>query len=178
MTYPAPLPSLGSLFAPAASPVLRGGGHAAPFPWLSSLFAPIETGGGAGVSPAALARHPNRWLIRRGPLPATMYTIDIEKTPYEERTFAFDLSALLAPSETLASVDAVVVDPAGASVVTASGPVVAGEGSDQVRVRLAGGALPAVGPWSDHVVRVRAITSLGHKVEGLFRLRILEAPVS
>lgn len=40
MTYPAPLPSLGSLFAPATPPVQLGGGNAAPFPWMSGLFEP------------------------------------------------------------------------------------------------------------------------------------------
>ena len=104
-----------------------------------------------------------------------MYTVDIEKTPYEERSFTFDLSVLLATGETLASTDGILIDPPANPALVASGATIL-EGVT-VRARLAGGAIPASSPWSDHVVRVRAITSLGHKVEGLFRLRVLEAPV-
>jgi hypothetical protein len=175
MTYPAPLPSMGSLFAPAVAPILLGGGDAAPFPWMSSLFAPPAAAGVADVAIAA-SRPRNRWLIRRGPLPDAMYTIDIEKTPWEERTYEFDLAALLAADESLASVDGVSVDQVGPSTVAATGAVIVAD--SKVRARLSGGALPAVGPWSDHVVHVRAITSLTHKVEGVFRLRVLGAPTS
>jgi hypothetical protein len=38
MTYAAPLPSMGSLFAPTPVAPSLGGGDAAPFPWMSSLF--------------------------------------------------------------------------------------------------------------------------------------------
>jgi hypothetical protein len=104
-----------------------------------------------------------------------MYTIDIEKTPYEERTYEFDLVALLASGETLAAVDGISFAPQAATVLTASGSAIA-EGT-KVRARLTGGSIFSDAPWSDHAVSVRAITSFGHKVEGLFRLRVLEAPV-
>jgi hypothetical protein len=107
--------------------------------------------------------------------------MSLEKRTWEERLFDFDLSGLLAPSVTLASVSAMVAEPAdGATPIAFGTPAINSQpvsypyatvpAGKVVQCRVSGGV------ERSYILRARCMDSNGEHVEGTVRLNVRDRP--
>lgn len=107
--------------------------------------------------------------------------MSLEKRSWEERLYDFDMSALLAPDVTLASVSAMVAEPAdGTTPITFGTPAISGQpitytyatvpAGKVVQCRVSGGV------ERSYILRARCVDSNGEHVEGTVRLNVRDRP--
>lgn len=113
----------------------------------------------------------------------------LEKRSSESVLYDIDLSMLLATTETVSSVTAIVAEPTGALVfgspningstqtyTDAYGTTRTAAPGKVVQVQISGGTIPTGAQVQDYVIRCKVVTNLNPLVEGTVRLRVNDTP--